>query len=374
MEQAVSQSTRTAADAELTSRWENLRAEQPQLRIRQAASLLGVSERDLLLCRPAEALKRLRPEFGDILTAMESVGEVMVLARNEQVVHEVTGQFQNFRVSSSGVMGLAVGNVDVRVFFRHWTEGYWVREEVRSGIRESLQFFDPWGMPVQKIYRVEKTDPGAWQSLVQRFTDHDLARRGQQKQRKKGVRPVPARTDSATVDVESLRRGWADLKDVHHFNALLQDHKVDRLTALEMIGADWARRLADAVSATGKAEKTSPLDTLLEQVRDAQCPIMVFVGNVGIVQIHTGVPANVRRMGDWLNILDPGFNLHANTSGIAHWWIIRRPSSDGIITSVEGFNEAGELVLTLFGHRKPGQSEDTTWQAEVKRLEERLCP
>lgn len=374
MNQAVSQSTCLAMDAELTSRWENLRAEQPQLRIRQAASLLGVSERDLLLCRPADALKRLRPEFGDLLTAIEAVGEVMVLARNEQVVHEVTGQFRNFRVSSSGTMGLAVGVIDVRVFFRQWTEGYWVREEVRSGIRESLQFFDAWGMPIQKIYRMEKTDPGAWQNLVLRFTDHDVAQGGQRKQRKKGIRPVPERTNPATVDVESLRQGWADLKDVHHFNALLQDHKVDRLTALELIGSDWARRLPDAVSASGKAEITSPLDTLLEQIRDAGCPIMVFVGNVGIVQIHTGVPMNLRRLGDWLNILDPGFNLHADTSGIAHWWVIRRPSSNGTITSVEGFNEAGELALTLFGHRKPGQAEDPIWQAEVKKLEERLCP
>jgi hypothetical protein len=37
---------------------------------------------------------------------------------------------------------------------------------------------------------------------------------------------------------------------------------------------------------------------------------MCFVGNRGCIQIHTGPVKNIKIMGPWLNVMDPGFNLH----------------------------------------------------------------
>ena len=96
---------------------------------------------------------------------------------------------------------------------------------------------------------------------------------------------------------------------------------------------------------------------------------MFFVGNPGIVQIFTGQVANLRRTGPWMNVLDTGFNLHANTESIRCWWLVRRPSADGIITSVEAFNADGELVLTVFGERKPGIPESELWREQAATLE-----
>ena len=100
---------------------------------------------------------------------------------------------------------------------------------------------------------------------------------------------------------------------------------------------------------------------------------MVFVGNPGIVQIFTGTVHNLKRTGPWMNVLDKGFNLHANTDGITDWFVVRRPSSDGRVTSLEGYNSNGEIVITLFGKRKPGQPESSHWQREVEVLEHALC-
>jgi putative hemin transport protein len=37
---------------------------------------------------------------------------------------------------------------------------------------------------------------------------------------------------------------------------------------------------------------------------------MVFVGSPGCIQIHSGPVKNIKVMNEWLNVLDPDFNLH----------------------------------------------------------------
>lgn len=352
---------------QLAQRWAVLREDNPKLRIRQAANELQVSELELLLCREPEDVRPLKPEFPALLEAMESVGEVMILSRNESVVHEVTGTFKGFHTASSGAMGLAVGQMDVRVFFRQWHFGYHVQEQVRSGLRESLQFFDAHGQAIQKIYRTDNTDAESWQALLRQFLADGST--------SPNIQPPRAplkRADRQGLDAEALRQDWASLKDVHHFNAMLKRHSVDRLTALELVGPTYASRL-DSNESEATTPEQSVLGQLLTLVRESQCPIMVFVGNPGIVQIHTGPVGRVLPTGPWLNILDPSFNLHANVSSIRQWWRVQRPSSDGPVTSLEGYDANSELVVTLFGARKPGQPESPQWQHEMRTLESRRC-
>ncbi|MNY72947.1 Hemin transport protein HemS [compost metagenome] len=68
-------------------------------------------------------------------------------------------------------------------------------------------------------------------------------------------------------------------------------------------------------------------------------------------------------MDTWFNVLDPEFNLHLKTTGVTELWRVRKPSVDGIITSYEGFDAQGELVVQLFGARKPGIPERDDWRA-----------
>lgn len=349
--------------ATLAQRWQALQQEQPGLRIRNAASALGVSEMELLLCRDDGRVQPLKPEFGELLKAMDPLGEVMILSRNEQVVHEVTATFHEFKVAGAGAMGLAVGDIDIRVFFNNWKFGFQVTEDSRIGTRESLQFFDGHGRAVHKIYQVEATDREAWDQLLANF----VALQSPLPELTPAPQPQ-ARVAPESVDLVALREDWASLKDTHHFHAMLKRHKVDRLTALELIGTTYSQKLQRRSELT-----ESPLDRLLEQVKASSCPIMVFVGNPGIVQIFTGTVTNLRRTGDWMNVLDKGFNLHANTQGITDWWVVRKPTADGLVTSVEGYNADGDIVITLFGKRKPGQPESEAWQAEVRALEASLC-
>jgi putative hemin transport protein len=95
---------------------------------------------------------------------------------------------------------------------------------------------------------------------------------------------------------------------------------------------------------------------------------MIFVGNRGAIQIHTGTIHNVQRMHGWLNVLDPRCNLHVREESIASAWVVRKPTSDGIVTSFELYDAAGENVLLMFGKRKPGAVEDPRWRELVASL------
>jgi putative hemin transport protein len=70
----------------------------------------------------------------------------------------------------------------------------------------------------------------------------------------------------------------------------------------------------------------------------------------------------------WLNVLDPGFNLHLREDHIASAWVVKKPTVDGTVTSLELFDPAGDTIAMLFGKRKPGQPELPEWQATVERL------
>src|SRR5690606_33869635 len=114
------------------------------------------------------------------------------------------------------------------------------------------------------------------------------------------------------VDVAALRRGWESLKDVHDFVDLLRDNKVRRLQAFRLVGRDLAVQI--------------PRDSLrraLEAAAASALPIMIFVGNPGVIQIHTGPIATLKEVGPWFNVLDPRFNLHLRADGIAAAWLVR---------------------------------------------------
>ena len=96
--------------------------------------------------------------------------------------------------------------------------------------------------------------------------------------------------------------------------------------------------------------------------------VMIFVGNQGTIQIHTGTIKKLMDYGTWFNIMDPDFNLHLNEEEIVESWIVRKPTEDGTVTALEVFDKEGEIILQMFGKRKPGQPELEAWRKAVDQL------
>jgi putative hemin transport protein len=107
---------------------------------------------------------------------------------------------------------------------------------------------------------------------------------------------------------------------------------------------------------------------VLEGAAAEGVPVMCFVGNRGCLQIFSGPVERIEPRGPWLNVLDPGFNLHLRTDLVASAWRVVKPTRlRGPITSLELFDAAGGMVCQLFGARPPGEGERPAWRALVHR-------
>ena len=325
-------------------------------RAKEAAESIGSSEGAAVAAHcgdhayPAKAIALAGPWI-DLLKALEPCGPLMGLTRNASTVHEKTGVYT--KLSAMGQMGLALGeDIDLRIFFSQWHAGFAVTElaaNPQNRPNVSLQFFDAHGLAVHKIFQRDATDRAAFDAVVQRFTaaaSHTVFT---------PAVPAPAPKPGADIDVAGLGDAWAALQDTHEFFGLLKKFGAERQQSLRLVQGRFTQPLS-----------TMAPRELLQSASFDGVPIMVFVGSRGCIQIHTGPvkriePMDIRGV-QWLNVIDPTFNLHLREDSIAHVWRVEKPTADGVVTSVELFDHAGELMAMFFGARKPGQPELQSWR------------
>jgi putative hemin transport protein len=338
----------------LKQQWDTLKTENPHLRIRNAAEQLGVSEAELLATQTGENVIRLRPEFSDILTEVESLGKVMGLTRNDECVHERKGVYLNPDFSSPHA-GIFLGeDIDMRIFLTHWAKAYAVSEKSEHGDRKSLQFFGKDGLAIHKIYLTADSNTEAFDALVSKYTAEDQST-------EETAIAVPLNIDEkpdSDIDVAGFQSTWENLTDTHEFFGMLRKFGVTRTQAL---------RLAPNENFAKQVDK-EVIVKMLEGAAATKLPIMVFVGNRGNIQIHTGPVRKTMWHNDWFNVMDPDFNLHLDMSKIAQVWVVRKPTADGEVTALEVYNELGDIIVQFFGKRKPGNPELQGWKDLVASL------
>jgi putative hemin transport protein len=325
----------------------------PARRPIEEAEALGISEAEWLQTRSPGRVRRLHAPAKAILPRLTALGTVMSLTRNPHCVHEKIGVWD--RIEISGAMGLVLNHdIDLRLFMTHWVHGFAVESPIdRGGTRSSLQFFDASGVAVHKIFARPATDMVAWHRLLD-----DIAETGPGAPLALVEPSAPAadRPDDA-IAIEAIRARWSALQDVHDFFALLREEQVGRLQAMRLAGAPYSRPIP-----------TQAVHGLFEAAAAHEVPIMCFVGNRGCIQIHSGPIRKVVPMGPWLNILDPGFNLHLRLDHVAHAFAVWKPQADSPVHSVELFASDGTLIAQVFGERKPGRPELEGWRALVAAL------
>jgi len=335
----------------LKEKWNRLKAEKPHLRIRNAADELGVSEAELLSTQIGDGVTVLKPDFADILSEVESLGKVMALTRNDECVHERKGVYLNGDFSNPHAQLFVGEDIDLRIFLSQWKFGFAVGE----GDKKSLQFFGKDGLAIHKIYLTKDSHPEAFDTLVEKFKSEEQNSEINTEE----VAPKSPEKPDAEIDIEGFQTAWKELKDTHDFFVMMNNFGVNRLQAL---------RLAPDETFAKKIDNEKVV-TLLEQASARDLPIMVFVGNRGNIQIHTGNVKKIMWHGSWINVMDPNFNLHLDTAKIVETWIVRKPTTDGTVTAIEVFNKDGEIIVQFFGKRKPGIPELETWRELVSELE-----
>lgn len=336
----------------LRDAWEAFRISYPKKRIRDAAAALKVSEAELLATTVGSTSVLLEGDWTEFIRDCKRLGKVMSLTRSEGCVLENQGNFQKIEIhgSPSFQVGTVIGPIEQRIFFSAWTYGFAVEQESRRGVLKSFQFFDTAGDAIMKIYMKEKSNLEVYEELKEKYKAKD--------QRKPvGVIPYKCPEYAKEVDREAFTREWENMKDTHDFHGMLKKYNIHRLDAIKLIGKKWAYPV-DRLSAR----------KILDVASSEKLPIMIFAGNRGNIQIFQGKVRTIRQLDNWLNVLDPDFNMHLNEDTIDSAWVVHKNTADGLVTALELFDKEGEIVAQFFGLRKPGIPQREAWRELVASL------
>jgi putative hemin transport protein len=327
------------------------RIEHAKLRERDLADKLGITEAQLIAAHTGQGVTHIAPHPDNIIGIASQLGEVMALTRNISCVNEKVGHYGNYTSGAHAAMVLN-DRIDLRLFPSHWCHAFMVEKATDTGTRRSLQVFDAAGDAVHKIFMRDEAKIAAWDAaktalaLPEQPTHLELA----------GRAPTEAaKSNPEKLDV--LKSEWGKMTDTHQFMRLTSKLRMNRLGAYRIAGAPFVRPLA-----------TSAIDRMLNDVQAAGIEVMVFVGNRGCIQIHTGPIETLTPMGPWQNVMDPGFNLHLRPDHIAEVYAVDKPTQRGKAVSVEAFDADGGLIFQVFGVRKDDYDSRPAWREIVANL------
>lgn len=325
----------------------------PRQYARDIATALGISEAELTHARVGHDAQRLQGDAKTWLLALENVGHTKSITRNTYAVHEHTGYYQNQSLDGHAGLILNPRELDLRLFLHQWNAAFSLREETPRGERQSIQFFDHQGDAILKVYATDKTDMDAWQRLVAQFVGAENPTLA--------LRPDTTPAAAApSIDREKFEADWRAMTDVHQFFILLKRYGLTRQQAFRAVSDEFAYQVDN-----------SALAQILAVAQQDQNEIMVFVGSRGCVQIFTGQIARVEKMAqhaEWINIFNPEFTLHLIEDAIAESWVTRKPTADGIVTSLEFYAADGTQIAQLFGQRTEGTPEQQQWRDQIHTL------
>ena len=349
----------TKKNTALWQQYQALKEKIPMLFPTEGATALGVSEFELMLASPYS--QYIGDQCKAVLKQFETFGDMESIVRNELAVHEKMAPYHNLKLGEKMGLALNVGGLDLRFFMWQWRHMLAVTDTSRADKPSySIQFYNGEGAAIDKVYLRELSDENIanWQALI-------------------AAQQQTVNTETLTLEVqaplsewrykalneearEQLQQGWQAMTDVHQFHSLLKNLDIDRASSYHQAPEQMTQQL-----------DISAVEAVFEQARDAKCPIMIFVGNSGLVQIQTGTVQTLKRMGDWFNILDKDhndFTLHLKDKALEQVWSVKRPTKDGIVTCIEGFDGHGISIFSVFGQRIEGTPELEAWQQIVSTV------
>lgn len=326
-----SSSIRLSPDA-LHQAWHDLRASQPQLRIRDAAAKLGVSEAELLATQCGKNVYRLLPDWPAILTTLGRSGLLMALTRNDAAVHEKTSVFSD--MVDCGDQWLLNGqHGQVCFLLSHWHVGFAVTEDSPAGPRYSLQFFNHAGVAVHKMYLSGSNRLPDFKRLVAGFQAGDQS-----------PELVLTSAPETTWRIEQLPPVW---ERIFVCNQMLA--QVNPILHRANINLAEFREL-------------------MHQLAQLQLPIEITVASPAALQLHQGPVQNLRVTGPWFNVLDEGFNLHLNETAIADIQTVSVQFRQHLLHGLLVRDRQAEVILSLFGEFSEATGECSIWRDFVTSL------
>lgn len=239
---------------EIRERWEQQRAEGVALRSRDFASELGIQEAELVGSGAGHRFVRFLDlsSVEEWLPSLFQMGSWMWLLRNDATVLEVDSEVSgNFRQDRIEIEGEAL-----QIILDREKLSYALYLQPLKGPARSIQFYDTYGQAVLKIYLKDRERRRATDELLKPF-DRD-------------PQPEYLKLEAPTTQASNPPK-----------------------------------------NETGEILSAQDLSRLLETAVEAKSELQLKAVNSAGTLICRHCPAKVVPMNEWINILDPGMNLHA---------------------------------------------------------------
>lgn len=322
-------------------------------RHREIAEKLNISEGELIAAHigaPADGLmrvSRLQPDWHALLKAFASLKQVMSLTRNAACVHEKDGVYSSV-IEQANVVSVRGEQIDLQCRFAHWQHGFAVEESSEKGVQRSLQFYDAAGGAVHKVFLRPHSDVAAYLALVEQFSD---------KNQLPGITVQPFVAPTAIKDFPSFLVAWDMVHEARDLYTLLAHCGGACLSYVQQLAAEVAQQVP-----------VNAARVLLETAATEAIAVLILTGNTGVTQAHSGLIDKVVVMGPWLNVLDPGFNLHLREDHIAFAWVVIQSGLHGLFSSLALLNEDGELITLFASVNVTDRPEANAWADLIERL------
>ncbi|WGL94360.1 hemin-degrading factor [Arsenophonus nasoniae] len=343
----------------LYNRYQQAKQQSSLQSIAELANHLNVTEAELIYaCANADDAKRLNVNTTLLLPELTNLGEIKAITANKYATHIHIGEFKNVRLNNQTGIVLNPRELDLRIFLDHWAISFALTETSSDNLQHSIQFFDYHGNAMHKIYATEKTNMAVWYKLINQYqmtTNPPL-----------NLRPATVHPQSPQITQtvkKQLETDWRNMTNVHQFFQLLQKYNVKRQQIFAAVSDELAYQVDNHA-----------LYQILHSAFNQQNEIMIFVGSLGCMQIFTGCIQKLAAYHDKLsalqkiNVLNPKFSLNVIETGIANSWVTRKPTKDGIVTSLEIFDHHGDPIIQLFGQRTEGEPEQLDWRKQISTL------
>jgi len=311
---------------------------------------------------------RLHGDFAPLMQRLAALGNLTEVTRNSSALLEKDNVSGTLYVNNEIELAPAEA-MHLRIFYPQWEHGYALEEHDacncgkdssdsngNSGAKQhSLQFFDRYGSMMHKIVLGENGDIASFRQLV---SDHAAA----EQLAPHLVHPLHSDAESdddslRQIDVDALRADWAHTHNHDDFIQRQEAFDQQRLRKLRLAGKAFAYQVAN-----------DSARVILQRMTEFGTSIMAQVGNAGIVQAYYGKIKNIRVKDSRLKITNSGFRMQLREDHIDSVWVAKKPTTDGIITSLELFNRQGTHIASFLSKKSNGQPEPREWREAIMRL------
>ena len=288
--------------------WNNFKSDSSNksVRIRDAANQLSVSEAELLSTKINEGIDYLKIDnYQSFFDQLFKVDKVMLLIRNDVVVHEKVIEANSLIFSNNQILNKEEHNFPISTFNTDLFAHIFFEKKIHQNkTLMSFQFFDYKGDSIIKIYLKGK-DEKLFEDIAHSYViEYNYQ-----------LQALDKKNTNQDINNDQIH-----LQILHNEKYTLnKDCKLDQKL----------------------------IRIILETASKKKFPIQIHAIGNNAIQYHRGKVKNIMDFGPWINVIDKKFNIHALENQLSKNILSEYLSNDSKHYSIDFFDQSNNYILGI---------------------------